>query len=357
MRPTLGIIRKLPKADLHSHIDGSVPAKDLFSIARRHRRKVFTPGGAELDSVGAFMSHVVGDGYGSMLDNIVGRFYPITGLMQTEEILRDVGAAYVMAMKREGVAYVEGRFAPQYHTREGLSLEEVIASMADGLEEGSERYGVRTALIVAIGREASPSLGVKVANAAVGSGLVVALDLAGPEAGNPPMKFREAFKIAVQSGLKVTIHAGEGAGSTGGNLANMEDSIIQLSADRLGHAIPLAKSERLLDLVRERSVAIEMNPVSNLVLGNIGDLAELAIDRLLAQGIRVSVNSDDPSLWPRGHLSEVYSRVCRAYGFGFEELDRLMLNSFDESFATASDKEWLSQSYGAARREDGQAGG
>lgn len=354
MRPAIGSIRNLPKADLHSHIDGSVPVKELFSIARRHRRKVFSPDGAELDSVSAFMRHVVGDGYGSMLDNIVDRFFPITGLMQTEGTLRDVGAAYVEAMKKDGVAYAEGRFAPQYHTREGLSLKEVIASMAEGLEEGSERFGVRTALIVAVGREASPGLGVEVANAAAGSGLAVALDLCGPEAGNPPAKFREAFQTAARSGLKVTVHAGEGAGSAGQNLANIEDAVTQLRADRLGHAIPLAKSERLVELVRERSVAVEMNPVSNLVLGNIKDLAELSIDRLLAQGVSVSVNSDDPSLWPRGSLSEVYSRVCQAYGFGFEEMDRLMLNSFEGSFATAGDKAWLSQSYRAARsRADG----
>jgi len=286
-----------------------------------------------------------------MLDNIVDRFYPITNLMQTEGTIRDVGISYIEAQKREGVVYAEGRFAPQYHTREGMSLKDVIESMADGLAEGAERYGVMSTLIVGIGREASPGLGVDIARAAANSNVVAALDLCGPEAGNPPLKFREAFKVAIDSGLKATVHAGEGAGSVKQNLQNMEDAIRQLHANRLGHAIPLARSEPLLNLVLRRSVAIEMNPISNLVLHNIGDLKELAIDQLLARGVSVSLNSDDPAIWLKGHLSDVYSLVCEAYGFGFDVLDKLVRNSFDGSFAAERDKERLRELYREARRQ------
>jgi adenosine deaminase len=287
-----------------------------------------------------------------MLDNIVDRFRPITGLMQTEEIIRDVGVSYVKAQKEDGVAYAEGRFAPQYHTREGLSLKDVIVNMADGLAEGSEKYGVKTALIVGIGREAPPRLGVQVAKAASSSGRVVALDLCGSEAGNPPTRFREAFEVATASGLKATVHSGEGAGSLERNLRNIEEAITLLGANRLGHAVPLANSERLLELVLRKSIAIETNPVSNLALHNIEDLKELGIDRILARGIKVTVNSDDPALWPRGNLSDVYSRVCQAYGFGFKELDRLAQNSFDGSFAPKNEKQWLTELYRDARRRN-----
>jgi len=353
MLPSRNAIQALPKADLHSHIDGSVPAWELFRIAKINRRRILTPGGDELGSVSAFMRYVVGSGYGSMLNNIVDRFRPITGLMQTETILREVGISYVKAQKEDGVAYAEGRFAPQYHLREGLSLKDVIVSMADGLAEGTERYGVKTALIVAIGREAPSRLGVQVAKAASSSRLAVALDIGGPEAGNPPHRFKEAFRIAAASGLKATVHAGEGAGSLEKNLKNIEEAITLLGAHRLGHAIPLVNSERLLDLVLKKSIAIEMNPVSNLVLGNIEDMEELGIDRLLARGSLVSVNSDDPALWPRGSLSEVYYRVCRAYGFGFEELDRLMQNAFAGSFAPGNERNRLAELYGQARRRIG----
>jgi adenosine deaminase len=350
MRPSVKVVRGLPKADLHSHIDGSVSAKELFQIAKRHRRRILTAGGHELGSMTSLMRYVKGDGYGSLLDNIVDRFRPITGLMQSEGTIRDVGVSYVAEQERDGVAYAEGRFAPQYHTREGLSLDDVISSMADGLAEGAEKYGVKTALIVAIGREASARQGEEVARAACRSNRAVALDLGGPEAGNPPQKFKEAFKIAIAAGLKVTVHAGEGAGSRHQNLANVEAAIMQLGANRLGHAINLASDRHLMSLVRERSIVIEMNPISNLILRKIRDPRELAIDRLLTENVRVSVNSDDPALWPGGRLSDVYALVCKCYGFGMGELDTLVQNAFRGAFASESDKEELIERYRIARK-------
>ncbi len=350
MRPSLSAIGALPKADLHSHIDGSVSARQLFQIARRHRRRMFTPKGRELDSVTAFMRYIEGDGYDSMLENVVDRFYPITGLMQSEETIREVGTAYVEEQGRDGVVLAEGRFAPQYHTREGLSFDEVIGAMAEGLKEGSERYGVETALIVAIGRESSPSLGNEVVKAACRSGLAVALDLGGPEAGYPPEKFREAFEIAAAKGLKATIHAGEGAGSRKQNLANITTAISLLKADRVGHAIDLSRDDRLVSLVADKSITVEMNPVSNLVLQKINDLRDLGIDQLLRRGIRVTVNSDDPSLWPKGRLSDVYSALCQAYWFGMKELDILIENSFEGSFSTPGKKRDFIEQYRTARK-------
>jgi adenosine deaminase len=190
-----------------------------------------------------------------------------------------------------------------------------------------------------------------VAKAASASGLVAAIDLCGPEAGNPPHRFKEAFEVASAAGLKVTVHAGEGAESLDQNLKNIEEAILLLGASRLGHAVPLVKSRKLLDLVIERSIAVEMNPVSNLVLRNIGDLRDLGIDRLLARGVNVSVNSDDPGVWPNGKLSDVYSRACGAYGFGFVELDKLVGNSFEGSFATRGEKAHLEEKYREARRK------
>lgn len=349
MRISPSIIRALPKADLHSHIDGSIPTRELFRISRRHRRKILTPSGKELETVSAFMSYIQGDGYDTMLEDIIDRFYPITRLLQTEETIRDAAISYVKGQKEEGVVYAEGRFAPQYHTGEGLSLDDVISSMAEGLSEGAERYGVKAGLIVAIGRESPSELGEEVARAASHSGAAVALDLGGPERGNPPQKFEGAFRLAAASGLKITIHAGEGAGSLAQDMENIEEAIA-LGANRIGHAIHLAGDQRLVSLVRERSIAIEVNPISNLVLRKITTLRDLAIDVLLKQDIQVSLNSDDPFLWQRGSLPEVYSRVCGEYRFGMEQVDMFVENSFKGAFVSCRDKEDFIQQYRDARR-------
>jgi adenosine deaminase len=343
------VFRSLPKPDLHSHIDGSIPARELFLIARRHRRKVLTRDGAELETASAFARFFEGSGYGTMLENIVDRFYPITGLLQTEAALKDAGVAYVKAQKEEGVAYAEGRFAPQYHADEGLSLDDVIASMAEGLAEGSERYGVKTGLIVAIGRHSSPKVGEEVARSACRSKSVVGLDLGGPEAGNPPQRFRAAFKLATAAGLKKTIHAGEDAGSVAKDMAYMR-AAIAMGADRIGHAIHLAESERLVSAVRDRGIVVEMNPISNMVLGKISTPRDLAIDSLLQTGVRVTLNSDDPALWRNGGLCDVYGAVSGAYGFSMREVDILVENGFRGAFASDRVKESLIGEYRSARR-------
>ncbi len=350
MRPAFSTIRALPKADLHSHIDGSIPPRDLFEIAKRHRRKLLTPGGVDLETLASFSRYVEGDGYDSLLENVVDRFYPITGLMQTEATLREAGVAYVRGQNLDGVVYAEGRFAPQYHIREGLSLKEVITAMSEGLAEGAERYGVDVRLIAAIGRESDSRTGRDVAKAATTSKPVVALDLGGPEAGNPPRKFVEAFRIARASGLKSTVHAGEGAGSPRKNIANMREAVSLLGADRLGHAIDLVRAPGVLKLVRERGTGIEMNPISNLTLKKVSSISELGIDSLLSQGVAVSVNSDDPALWPDGSLSNALHSVVEAFGFGWEELDRLVGNSFESSFASRANKGMFLERYSEARR-------
>ncbi|HEY6282291.1 MAG TPA: adenosine deaminase [Nitrososphaerales archaeon] len=348
MPPTLATFRRLPKADLHSHIDGSIPPSELFRIARKFHKKILAPKGGELDSVTALMRYVRGDGYNSMLENVVDRFFPITNLMQNEDVLREAGSAYVKTQYLDGVSYAEGRFAPQYHTKEGLSMEDVIASMAEGLAEGRERYGVKVNLIVAIGRESTSRFGKAVAIAAVNTKKTVALDLGGPEAGNPPQRFRKAFELASAAGLKATVHAGEGAGSVEQNLKNIRTAINLLGANRVGHAIHLVRSDSLVNLVKAKSVGVEMNPISNLVLRKTATLNELGLDVLLRKQVMVSVNSDDPALWPRGKLSQVYAAVCGAYGFRNAELGRLVENSIRSSFATHHEKAELLEDFRAA---------
>jgi adenosine deaminase len=347
----LSVLRELPKVDLHSHIDGSIPLGDLFRIAKRHGRRVVTSKGVEIDSVSSFVSHVIGAGYDSLLDDIVDRFSPITNVMQTQEVLREVGIAFAEGMQRDNVFYAEGRFAPQYHTKEGLSMEEVITSMAEGLAEGCERYRVRICLFVAIGRESAPTFGEAVVKAALRTGSAVALDLGGPEAGNPPEKFANAFKLAAGGGLKLTVHAGEGAGSQQQNHKNIRSAISVLGAQRVGHAVDLARDQSLIGLVRENSVGVETNPVSNLALGKIKRAEDLQIDKLLASSVSVGLNSDDPAFWPRGKLSEVFALVCRSYRFGLDTVDRLIANAIDGAFLGDTEKQSLHEEYRSARKK------
>ncbi len=352
MLPSARIIQAFPKADLHSHIDGSIPARELFKIAHENHREVKTPEGHILTDPGRFYNFVRGDGYHNLLDDIVNRFYPILGLMQTENTIREVGEAYAKGLKRDGVIYAEGRFAPHYHTQEGMTIPEVISSMLEGLRGGGEETGIQVNLIVAFGREVDIELAKKVVSYALryaGRG-VVGIDVGGAEAGHPPEKFQQAFRLTFDSALRRTVHAGEGAGSAEQNLRNIRSAITLLRADRIGHALNLSRDRELIELAKEKRVTVEMNPISNLVLRYISTLTELGIDRLLSAGVAVTVNSDDPALWPGGSLSDNLLGVCNAYNFGFEELETLITNSFSGAFISQEGKEALREEYITARR-------
>ena len=351
LAPSLRIVQKLPKADLHSHIDGSIPFRELSRIARENHREIVTREGNVLANANAFFRFVMGAGYHTLLSEIIDRFYPILGLMQTEETIREVGRTYVKGLKRDGIIYAEGRFAPHYHTAEGMTLPDVIESMLEGMKAGCEETGVRANLIVAFGREVGIGLAEEVVSQALryeGRG-VVGIDIGGKEEGNPPERFQSAFKLTLGSKLRRTAHAGEGAGSVDQSLRNIRNSIILLRADCIGHAVNLANDRALVSLVRQRGVAIETNPVSNLTLHHVPSLRELGLDRLLSSGVAVSVNSDDPALWPNGSLSENFVAVCNAYDFGLEEVDTLITNSFNTAFASHEEKEALREEYQSAR--------
>ncbi len=307
--------------------------------------------GNVLTNANAFLGFVKGEGYHTLLGEIVDRFYPIIGLMQTDETIQEVGRTYVKELKKDGIIYAEGRFAPHYHTAEGMTHAEVIESMLEGLKAGCEETGIQANLIVAFGRE----VGIGVAEEVISQALryegrgVVGIDIGGKEEGNPPERFQNAFRLTFDSKLRRTAHAGEGAGSVDQSLRNIRNSISLLRADRIGHAVNLANDRELINLARERGVAVEMNPVSNLTLQHIHALRELGLDRLLSSGVTVTVNSDDPAIWPNGSLSENFVAVCTAYDFGLEEVDTLIINSLRAAFASREEREALVEEYQRAR--------
>src|SRR5437867_12459447 len=216
-----------------------------------------TRGGNVLGNANAFFGFVRGEGYHTLLSEIVDRFYPILGLMQTEETIREVGRTYVKGRKDDGSVYAEGKFAPHYHTAEGMTQADVIESMLEGLKAGCEETGVQANLIVAFGREAGIGLAEEAVTQALsyeGRG-VGGVDIGGKGEGNPPEKFQSALKLTFEAKQRRTAHAGEGAGSVDQSLRNIRNSIVLLRADRIGHAVNLANDRALISLVLERGVA------------------------------------------------------------------------------------------------------
>lgn len=339
--PDISMICKLPKIDLHRHLDGDVKPEVISRLARKDG---LTLPAEDLD---LYFKDLRNQGIGALLQKGFGL---VTSLMQSRENLSTVAYECVRNLKEDNIIYAEIRFAPQYHTGESayyghssekskektLGYDEIIKAVSAGLRKGEKDFGVRTNLIVCVGREAEPQAGVAVAEAALNSmdcG-VVGLDLACDEGSYPPDRHLEAYKTTFNSPLKRTVHAGEFGDQPS---KNMSTAISNLKADRLGHAIPLSKYEDLTTAVSDGKIGIEMCPESNIFTGFIKSRNELGIKRLLSKGVLVSVNTDDPAMF--GYtLSDTLYRLAEECGLGLDELKKLQLNAIESAFGLGADE-------------------
>ncbi|MEK9159061.1 MAG: adenosine deaminase, partial [Patescibacteria group bacterium] len=276
----------------------------------------------------------------------------VTSVMQTEENLEYVAFHEVEHLAQDGIIYAELRFAPQYHTgestyyghaqsdlRQKLNYQTIIRAVSRGLKLGEKEFGVKTKIIVCIGREAEPDVGVKIAQAAIDCAPdgVVALDLACDEASYPPERHLLAFELTFNSPLKRTVHAGE----FGGRLyENIKTAIFKLRADRLGHAIPISQHEDLLKAVVEKKIGLELCPLSNTTCGFIKSHRDLNINSLIDRGALVSINTDDPGIF-NFTLSDVLVEVLKDSAEPRRDLRQFQINAVNSSFLNQDEKDKL----------------
>ncbi|MFB9323068.1 adenosine deaminase [Cryptosporangium minutisporangium] len=263
--------------ELHCHLDASVRPDTIAALAAEQRLELPTSVRAlavappDVGSLHAFLSYI-----DVALD-----------VLQTPHALRRVAAELVADWHADGVVYGEARFAPQLHTRAGLTIDDAIDAVAAGLADGAAATGVRTGLLLCCLRHQEPSVSMTVADAAVRRRDVVAgLDLAGDER-LPGLPHREAFDLAQSVGLPVTIHAGEAAGP-----ASVWEALDVLGARRIGHGVRSTSDAALLDRLRRDLVALEFCPRSNVLTRAVPTLTAHPADRLLRAGLQVTVSTD-----------------------------------------------------------------
>ncbi len=314
----------------HIHWDGSIPPEDLFYMHERKGKKIYLP---EKDLQGNIVENREIDSpeklrkFQSQLlkkYDIVDVFSVPVEMMQTRKDIIETAAAHCRYLKEYNVAYAESRFAPQYHTFAGLTMDQVIGYALEGFELGKEETAVIVRPIICIGRETIKEKGVEIVEAALNfQDNVVGIDLACDERGNPPEKFYDAFKLTFDTKLKRTVHADEMVTEEEG-LHNLYTSITKLRADSIGHAIHLYKSPMIIDMFVKNDIRLESNPISNLQFF-INDVKDLHLDELVQKGVLVTINPDDPYMWPDGHIENNLYAVGKLYGHRF--IDQVIKNS------------------------------
>jgi adenosine deaminase len=327
---TAELLRRLPKAELHVHLDGSLRPSTVLDLAQKARVEVPT---RDPDMLRRHM--LVKDG--ATLDEYLHRFDLTIALLQEPDAIERVAYEMVEDAGRDGIRVLEVRYCPELSTRRGLSVDEAIAAEWRGLSRGTQDFGVRTAIINCSLRHYDPAVSLRLAERSVAcrDHGVVAFDLAGGEEGRPAGVHRAAFDVALAGGLGITVHAGEAAGSE-----SVADAVRTCHANRIGHGTRLFEDTALQDYVRDRRILIETNLTSNLQTGAVARLADHPVRRYFDAGLNVTLCTDS-WLMSGTTLSREYGLAQSELGFTRTEIDRMVLNAFASSFLPWPDREAL----------------
>jgi adenosine deaminase len=329
---SLDLARRAPKVLLHDHLDGGLRPQTVIELASRiGYRELPTTDPDELAkwfTLGADRKS---------LELYLEGFRHTVAVMQTRDAVERVAAECVEDLAADGVVYAEVRMAPELLTDGGLSLDEAVTAMLDGLRRGASGKAITVGLIVTAMRQAARS--VEIAELAVrhrDEG-VVGFDIAGPEAGYPPTRHLDAFNLIAHENFHFTIHAGEGFG-----LPSIWEALQWCGAERLGHGVRIVDDitvrpdgrvalGRLASYVRDTRVPLEMCPTSNVHTGAAASIEEHPIDLLRRLRFRVTVNTDN-RLMSGITLSSEFATLARTFGIGLDDMEWLTLNAMKSAF-------------------------
>jgi adenosine deaminase len=310
------LVDALPKAELHVHLEGTLEPDMLFELARRNR--VTLP----FDSVEA-----VRRAYDfSRLQDFLDIYYAGTAVLQTGRDFRDMAMAYFRRARADNVRHIEAFFDPQAHTERGIAIDVVMNGFLEAASEAAE-LGLTVYLIPCFLRHLPED-----AALATFEDLRPYLDrLAGvgldsSEVGHPPRKFQAVFARARDAGLKVVAHAGEE-----GPPEYVWEALDLLKVDRIDHGNRSLEDEQLVEVLREGSIPLTVCPLSNLRLAVVKTLEAHPLARMLAAGLKVTVNSDDPAYFG-GYVNDNYLQVADAVSLTTDDIVTLARNSFEASF-------------------------
>ncbi len=310
-------IAGLPKAELHLHLEGSFEPEQMFAIARRNRCDIPFRSAQEVRAAYRFAN----------LQDFLDIYYQCAEVLLAEQDFYDLTLACLKRIAADGVRHAELFFDPQTHTARGVPFATVADGILHGLAEGEKQFGVTAKLILCFLRHLSEDEALatfKQADPYLGRIAAVGLDSS--EVGHPPAKFIRVFDTARASGLKLVAHAGEE-----GPAAYVWEALDLLHVDRIDHGNRSLEDERLVARLVAGEMTLTVCPLSNLRLCVVKDLKNHPLRRMLALGLRATVNSDDPAYFG-GYVNDNFRAVTKALGLTKAELVTLAKNSFRGSF-------------------------
>ena len=326
------LLRRLPKAELHCHLDGSLRPQTMLDLAREQG---LTMPAHDADALREFM--IVRDARN--LEEYLERFEITLSVMQTAPALERIAYELAEDASSDGVRYIEMRYAPVLNVRRGLSLEQAVEAPLRGLERAERELGVRGRIIICALRAMSPSVSHELAELAVAYKHrgVVGFDLAGGEKGHPARLHARAFEYARCHDLACTCHAGEGDGAE-----SVREAVHVCGANRVGHATRLIEDTSLTDYCNDRRIPLEICLTSNVQTRVVRSYATHPFREYFARGLNVVLNTDN-RLMSGTTLTDEYVHAAQSLGFSFDELAQVAMNGFESAFLPFQERTALAE--------------
>lgn len=326
------LINRIPKAELHLHIEGTLEPDLMFQLAASNGYQLPFANVDEVKAAYRFTD----------LQSFLDIYYQGAAVLQKPDDFYRLMTAYLDRAVGDGVRHAEIFFDPQTHTERGIGYPIFMAGLREAMADAEGRHGISSSLILCFLRHLSGEEAVATLNEAEDhlEG-VVAVGLDSSEKGRPPHLFEEAYDRARSLGLRAVAHAGEE-----GPPGYVIEALDVLGAERIDHGVRSLEDPDLVDRLSNQQTPLTVCPLSNVALKVVDDIAEHPLPRMLGAGLRVSINSDDPAYFG-GYVGDNFERLAHAFGYGPEVLADLASASITSSFLDEERKNQLLEEVGA----------
>lgn len=313
----IDLIKKLPKAELHLHIEGSLEPELMFRLAKKNNIEIPYKDIEDVRNAYNFTN----------LQTFLDIYYAGANVLITKDDFYDLTWEYVLKCVEDNVIHTEIFFDPQTHTARGVAFETVITGIKEALVDAKEQYGITSCIIMCFLRHLSQQDAFETLEQALAfKEDIMGVGLDSSELGNPPSKFTEVFKKAKDEGFKLVAHAGEEA-----DFSYIYEALDLLDINRIDHGVQSIHSAALMQRLKEEQIPLTVCPNSNIELKVFDTYSEHNIKELLDFGLNISVHSDDPAYF-KGYINQNFINLYENLPLSEDDIITLVKNSFRSSF-------------------------
>jgi len=323
------LIKNIPKAELHLHIEGSLEPKLMFELAKRNKIKIPFKSVDEIKSAYNFHN----------LQSFLDIYYQGSKVLISEQDFFDLTWAYLLKSKEDNIVHTEIFFDPQAHTNRGIKFDFVINGIHRAVLKAEKELGISLKIIMCFLRHLDERSAFKTLDQALAhKDKIIGVGLDSSEVDNPPSKFKRVFNKAMEEGFLTVAHAGEE-----GPPEYIWEALDLLKVKRIDHGIRCLEDEKLVQRLRDDQIPLTVCPLSNIKLRIFKKLRNHNLKKLLNKGLVVMVNSDDPAYFG-GYLNRNLIECHMSLNLTKEDIKRLAINSFRSSFLSEDKKKkWIDQ--------------